>query len=290
MQKSPSKAKMKNVPILVLIFFSYALIGQQLSFNNELVDTIFIKAHSGSYRSDNRGTTTGEAEIISLIFDTIENHYVIERFYRDKYKRTFRPDTIKIRKKYFKSKVGKSIDSKRIQALLTSLSTKKSCKELLEQIDTTKLKSFLTERHISKAAKWHGVNWHFRRKYSSKKENGEFFKSCQSIDTLKVYLSEQFYKTDYGTVNNAWSIFNIWISTDSLEHRFEGKYPNPVKQPWYNHSAYSSTLAEIVPNLNINQSLYKLLPRGFLLKETITTKALAADFITWYFRRRDIKY
>jgi hypothetical protein len=281
---------MKNTLILILTFLSLSVFGQQLQFNGKLVDTIFIKSHRSVYQFDDSGTTKGKADVISLTFDSNQNHYIIDRFYRDEYKRTFRPDTIKIETKVYKSEIGKEINNEKIESLLISLSNNGSSKDLFKQIDTTELKGLITEKQIRKVAKWYDIDWEFKRRYSSKEENIKFFKSCKSIDTLKIYLSERFDSSGYVVVTDYSNTINIWISTDKSEYRFEGKYPNPIKQPWYNHSDTSQTFGQAILSLEINKSLCELLPKDFLLKETISNEALVNDYITWYFERREMKY
>ena len=284
------QAKMKNTLTIILFILSYSVFGQQLQFNGQLVDTIFIKSHRSVYQFDDKGTTKGKADIISFVYDSNQNQYVIDQFYRDEYKRTFKPDTIKLETKVYKSEIGKAIEIDRIESLLTSLSTNARNRNLFAQVDTTELKVFINEKQIRKVAKWYDIAWQFKRKYSTKEQNEEFFTSCKSIDTLKIYLKERFDTSGYVMVTDYSNTINIWISTNTTEYRFEGKYPNPVKQPWYNHSDTSLTLGQPILNLKINQSLTELLPKDFLLKETISNEALVNDYITWYFERREMKY
>ncbi len=281
---------MKNTLTLILTILSYSVFGQQLQFNEQLVDTIFIKSHRSVYQFDEKGTTKGKADIISFTYDINQNQYVIDQFYRDQYERTIRPDTIKLESKVYKSEIDKEIDVDKIKSLLTSLSTTVSNRNLFTQVDTIELKGFLTEKQIRKVAKWDDIDWKFKRRYSTKEENKEFFKGCKSMDTLKIYLSKRFDSSGYVMVTDYSNTINIWISTNKAEYRFEGKYPNPVKQPWYNHSDTSQTFGQPILNLKINQSLSELLPKDFLLKETISNEALVNDYITWYFERREMKY
>lgn len=281
---------MKNTLTLILIILSYSVFGQQLQFNGQLVDTIFIKSHRSVYQFDDKGTTKGKADIISFTYDSNQNQYVIDQFYRDEYKRTFKPDIIKLKTKIYKSEIGKEIDVDKIESLLTSLSTAVSNPNLISQVDTAELKDLLTEKRIRKVAKWYDIAWQFKRRYSTKEQNSEFFDSCMSTDTLKIYLKERFDTSGYVMVTDYSNTINVWISTNKAEYRFEGKYPNPVKQPWYNHSDTSQTFGQPILNLHINQSLCELLPKDFLLTETVSNEALVNDYITWYFERSKMKY
>jgi hypothetical protein len=281
---------MKNSLTLILTILSFSVFGQQLQFSGQLVDTIFIKSHRSVYQFDDKGTTKGIADIISFTYDSNQNQYVIDQFYRDEYKRTFEPDTIQLETNVYKSEIGRTIEFDKIELLLAALSTKGSNPDLFTQVDTVKLKESLTEKQIRKIAKWNDIAWQFKRRYSMKEQNTEFFNGCKSIDTLKIYLAERFDTLGYVIVTDYSNTINIWISTNKTEYRFEGKYPNPVKQPWYNHSDTSQSLGLAILNLEINHSLCELLPKDFLLKETISNEALVNDYINWYFERRKMKY
>ncbi len=281
---------MKNTLTLILTILSFSVFGQQMQFHGQLVDTILIKSQRSVYQFDNNGTTRGKADFISLTFDHDKSQYLIDRFYRDEYKRTFQPDTIKLETKVFKSKIGKEIKFDKIESLLTSLSTNSSSKNLFTQVDTAELKGLLTEKQIRKVAKWYDIDWEFKKRFSTKEENNAFFKGCKSMDTLKIYLSERFNTLGNVKVTDYSNTINIWISTNKTRYRFEGKYPNPLKQPWYNRCDTAQTFELAILNLDINQSLHALLPKDFFLKETISNEALVNDYITWYFERRKMKY
>ena len=139
-------------------------------------------------------------------------------------------------------------------------------------------------------AKRHGVYWHFRKRYSTKSENELFFKQCLSIDSLQSYLITNFKSLGYPMITDYSNTINIWISTNQKEYRFEGKYPNHIKQPWFNHSDTTSLLPNSILNLSINNSLLYILPKDFLLKESITNKALIDNYIVWYFEKRGMIY
>lgn len=279
---------MKTTLTFLLITWSCSLFAQQLQFNEQLVDTVIIKSHRSVYQFDDKGTTKGEADIISITFDRDGKQYVIDRFYRDEYKRTIDPDTLKLQTKVYQSEIGKTVDLEHIKSLLISLSPGENHPHVWTQIDPTKLSGLLTEKRIRKVAKRYGIAWEFKRRYSSREENVAFFNGCKSMDTLKIYLEERFDTLGYMMVTDVSNTINIWISTAQAEYQFEGKYPNPIKQPWYNHSDTSQIFPQAILNLEINQCLYELLPEDFLLKKTISNEALVDDYISWYFERRDM--
>jgi len=281
---------MKVQLIIILTFLSAISIGQQLEFNDELVDTIFIKSHRSVYQFDDKGTTKGKANILSIVFNPSLNTYLVNQYYQDEYARTCKPDTIQLKNKNLINKIEKKISNNDLENLLRSLVEDIDSNSLINQIDTTAFLEYVTEKKIRKIAKWYKISWYFKRRYSTKEENKSFFSSCRSTDTLKVYLNNRFDTKGYIMVTDVSNTINIWISTSYSEYCFEGKYPNPVKQPWYNHSDTSQLFATPILNLEINKSLIAILPNEFLLTNTISNEALFDDYITWYFERREMKY
>jgi len=277
---------MKIQLIILLTLLSTIIFGQQLKFKGELVDTIFIKSHWSVYQFDDKGTTKGKANVFSIVFDFKLNDYVINQYYQDEYVRTIRPDTIKIKTKDLNKGLKKNVAETKLEKLLNSLNKNVEPKDLINQIDTVAFKEFVTAKQIKRIAKTHKIDWEFKRKYSTKEENLAFFKSCKSVDTLKLYFTERFDDVGYVVITDVSNTYNIIISTTNSEYQFEGKYPNPVKQPWYDHSDTSQNLPSIILNLNINKSLKKILPENFWQINTISDEMLFNDYITWYFKRR----
>jgi len=252
-----------------------------------MVDTIMIKSHNSSFQFDKKGTTKGKADIYKIYFDSLDKKYIKHKYYRDEYRRTFRPKSFKINTTKRKNK--NDINQTDLQDLITAMSVNIDSNKLIEQIDTSQIKELITKNRIKKIAKWYEIDWHFKRRYATNEENKKFYKECQSIDTFKLYLANQFNNKFYTIVTDYSNTINIWITTTTSEYRFEGKYPNPVKMPWYNHNSYTkNTLAKPIVNLNINKSLVSILPKDFLLRKSITIEALVDDYLEWYFKRRDM--
>lgn len=275
---------MKLFLIAISTFLYNISYAQQLSFNGELVDSIFIKSHKSVYQFDKKGTTIGNANILSLVFDRKENQYVVNHFYEDKYKRTFNPDTINLKNRDLNRKKVQDIGPIVLSELLKALNTNINPDSLIYQIDTTALFNYVTEKRIKSIAKKYRLDWYFKPKYSTRDENKQFFNSYKSIDTLKLYLIDKYHDKGYVVITDYSNTINIWVSTSKKEYRFEGNH-NPIKQPWYNHSDRSMHSTTSVLNIDINKSLLKILPTHFLLTKSISESALYDDYIKWYFKR-----
>lgn len=272
--------------VLAMSLCSPELKAQRLFFHSQPVDTIIIKSEYGVYQFDEKGTTKGELDYFVLAFDPVHQSYFIKQYDRDKFSASMKTQELKIKTKKFQSEIGKKVESEKLKLLLNALSQEEINSPLISQVDTNKIKSLLTEATVKEIAKWFKIDWRFKKKYATKEENASFFKHCTSIDSFKLYLLKRFDTSGYAMVTDYSNTFGIRIKTNNAKYRFEGKYPNPVKQPWYYHKTNSIIESEMIVNLNINKYLCELLPEKFLLKETISEEALVNDYIKWYFERR----
>lgn len=277
----------KTLPYL-LSFLYCSLYGQQLEFRGNVVDAIVIESNESIYQFDQNGTTNYTSDVHSIVYNSTSTRYFVDRSYREKSNQSRSGDSREFKINEYNGEIGKKVSSEKLKILLTALSANAVQENLMNQIDTTKLNDFLIEKHIRKVAKSSGIGWYFRRRFSTKEENIEFYNSLKSLDTLKLYLKERFMDTGYPTTSDYSNAINIRVSTTKRDYWFEGKYPNPIRLPWYDHNFKSTKLPKPIVSPRINQVLFDLLPRKFLLKETISNKALAKDYILWYFKRRQL--
>jgi hypothetical protein len=280
---------MKGTFTIILLFCFSVLFGQQLKFNNENVDSIVIKSDVGAYQFDDKGTFKGKQETIIISYDKVLSQYVTKNCYLDNYEFETKTEINRVKTKIKKPGIGKQIDSSQIMGLLNGLSQNKNTLSVINLIDSIEFRNLVNEKRIRKVAKKYKIDWQFRMKYTTKTENQVFFKSCQSLDTLKIYLSERFDSAGYVMITDYSNTINVIVSTTKKEYRFEGKYPNPLKQPWYNYSDTTDLLNSAILNLDINISLDNILPNDFLLRKSISKEALIDDYLVWYFERREMK-
>jgi hypothetical protein len=251
----------KQILILIGLTFSLSVTGQQLTYMGDYVDTLKIISNSSYYHFDDRGTTTGTYDEYILVFNKEKNNYILNPYQRTEYKFTFKPDT-----SYRKEKIlnqGLVVDRLLISDLLKQLEIT-YLKPTFDNIGITN-EEFLKltdKKHIIQVAKWHKTDWHFKRAYSTKEQNV--------------------------MVTDVDDHFDVIISTDKNNYRFEGKYPNSFKQPWYNRSDKSSFASTSVLNFSINSALVAILPDKFSRLETLKFEALTNEYIEWYLKRRGI--
>jgi hypothetical protein len=273
--------------IYIGLLISISATGQQLTYKGDLVDTLKIMSNSSYYHFDTCGTTTGIYDEFVLVFSKEKNNYVLSPYQKTEYKFTFKPDTSFIKVKVIKQ--GVVVDRLLISSLLEQFEITYR-KPSFDNIGMT-TEAFLKltdKKHIIQVSKWHDTDWHFKKSYATKEQNEIIFKGCQNTDTLNLYLSTAFDTSGYVMVTDVDDHFDVVISTENNNYRFEGKYPNSFKQPWYNRSDKSVFASTSVLNFSINSAIVAILPDKFSRLETLKFEALTNEYIEWYLIRRGI--
>lgn len=280
---------MRVVPILYLWSINCSLFGQ-IDFRGNAIDTILIKSHRSAYQFDEKGTTLGESDNLIVAFSNSSNGYEVIDYYKDTYTSTIHPDTLIIRTVHFTGSTLQKIPDSTMQRLALALDHSVSPLDAFDQITGHSFTQHVHAGSIRKSARIHGLKWMLKRRYSTRRETEEFITSCTSEDTLALYLYSRFENTGYIVITDASRNFRVRVVTQFGDHHFEGKYPNPLKQPWYDHSDLSQPFPIDVLNLNINFALEEMLPVDFFLRKDITRKALYEDYIRWFFEHRGWVY
>jgi hypothetical protein len=264
-------------------------LAQTVQYNREQLDTLQIQSHLGAYQFDDIGTTKGKTETLTITYSKEKKNYVISDYTEMKYEGTFKPRSFDSKTKTIKKKIGTVINDTLVTQLTMALTSSENPRKTFSELTDKALSSYVKKKTILEVAKWYNLEWRFKMSYSTREENQAFYRSCQSLDTFKVYLSERFDSTGYSITTDYFNSIDIRVVTEKSEYNFEGQYPKPVKQPWYNKSE-STFFAPSILNFSINRSLELILPNDFLLKSTISEEALMFDYMTWYFERRNMKY
>lgn len=272
---------------IIALCFS-ASTAQQLKYKATEVDSIDITSTIGAYQFDEKGTFETTSQTLLISYNKQLNAYLTEKCFTYHSVYESETETTKERTKYKKNETGKKVDSVLFNELLIALSDEDSAD--LDYIDSTQWRLLVTDKRIRSYAKKRDLDWQFKRRYSTTDENDVFFESCKSYDTLKLYLRKRFIMEPYGILFDYYNSVFIEIYTKNKIYNFEGTFTNHLRQPWYDHSDSTVDLWDIdgIVNLNINKVLEKLLPEGFLLKNSISREALVDDYLTWFFERRDM--
>jgi hypothetical protein len=265
---------------------SNTVFGQQINFRGFPVDTISISSSSGCSSFDHKGTWSGSDCFYIIAFDKTTNNYLVADFMKVSLRGTIKPQTITRKIKHSKQEKGKEILNADLETLFSAFNLKCN-KSTFENsgYDKQKFLSLTDDRHILKVANEYKQDWHFRKSYSSKEESKKIFDGCQNIDTFNLFLASKFDTSSYVIVTDVWDKIEVRIVTASKSFLFEGKYPNPFRQPWYDESA---KIPASIVNLNINKSLALILPERFYGRNSLVLRELTYQYIKWYLQRRKI--
>jgi hypothetical protein len=278
---------MRHIITIIFICSTTIIFGQRLFFAGNAVDTLKINSNSSYYHFDTFGTSTGTKDEYVIVFENNTNQYVIDIYQRTEYKVTFKPSNSTSKSKILARR--QKIKNDFLKNLLTELQTKSVPPNFNNIGLTAEMFNKLTDKkHIIKIAKSQDADWHFKKKYSTGDQNTLFFKNCQNVDTFNLFLKTAFDTTEYVMMTDASDEFDIYISTNKTKFSFEGKYPNPYKQPWYDHTDKSKYLPSAILNLSINSALVNILPDNFTSLWTIKIESLTNEYLMWYLKRKRI--
>ncbi len=278
---------MKNLLIiLIVLIIAQTGFGQSLFFNDEIVDSIIISSYNGAFQFDEKGTTKGKEETLAITYSKTKNCFLISNHQLKTSLNTFKPPKEVHKTKKINKDVGSTIEKSLLSSLLESLSASSNPKDIADNLSQDIFYHYVNKKTIKSLAKKYKLGWHFSMRYTTKENNEAFFKECKSIDTLKIYLKERFDTLGYPIITDYFNgMFVKVITKTKNEYIFEGKYPNPIYQPWY----MDNGRLKIILNLNINKDLNDILPKGFLNKNTFSLKTFFDDYLQWKFIRNGIE-
>lgn len=274
---------MKYLLIIFLACCLEVVFAQQLSYKGELVDTILVTSLNSVYHFDKHGTTTGRVDSFMVVYNKDYSCY------KATYSRTHFTSVLSLDSFFMDRTMVRGnlkIDIDKVSCLLSQLETgsiKPDAKTL--DIDSNTLSRLANKNRILKIARRIKHAWKFAPAYSWPEENRTFFRACASIDSLNRYLALSIkFDTTYGyiMVTDYSDNYNLYITTTNNSCRFEGKYPNVFRQPWYNFCDKKEAFPAKLFNLNINRALAALLPKKFQNNSSLNTQSLIDKYIEWY--------
>jgi hypothetical protein len=268
------------------------LLRKPLHFFDEPVDSIFIQSHKKlEGHADQKFATKGRADYLKIEWSDFHKRYFVTSYYRDKYVSTRKPDTLKNSRKNL-LKEPYEIDIEALKGLLTAFNSNKSTQDLLMNLDTTELQNLLSDWRLIKTSHNFQTFYYLSMKHLGKSEGIPTLQDYHSSDSILSYLKERFDTNGYYTVVSGYKAdINLHICTKSETWHLQGKYPNPLNQPWYNLTdSISEDILFSILNFQINEYLLALLPEDFLFRNRLTLKALANDYISWYLKKQGMGF
>tara|TARA_B100000683_G_scaffold218264_1_gene214467 strand:- start:384 stop:1268 length:885 start_codon:yes stop_codon:yes gene_type:complete len=288
--------------ITLTLTISSSALSQRLNFNQGEIDSVIIHSYLGSGFYNNNGESVLKRNRICISYDSLAKTFRYN-YYKDikiiHYKSQKTPKKIGTEnRKYSNKKVNIGNLDSLLYAFCKQIPADQSLEDLKKDFEKDVSKSKILD-----VAKNHDADWHFKMKYTTKSKNKTFFNKCASLDTFQLYLESRFLNKDFMYITDYSNGFGVTLYTKDSTYNFEGTYPDPFKQPWFNENEIlvsKDTLTngsirgfiqrESVLNFNINKYLTLLLPNDFLLRQSISSDGLFEDYIKWYLKRRRIIY
>jgi len=127
-----------------------------------------------------------------------------------------------------------------------------------------------------------------KEEYKSKKSEKvvDAAKMLSDIRLFDEFLAVKFDTSSYAMVTDVWDDIDIWVITKSDSFRFQGKYPNTIKIPWYDFNTPEGLFPRSLVNPKINKHLLVILPKGFLRKEQLHLDRIIDQYIEWYLAKK----
>jgi len=273
---------MKTLLIFPIILFSFISFGQINKFKNEIVDTIKITSNIGVYMFDNKETSKGNSETLTIVYSNSKKCFFIDSYKKSTYEYSNNPESAIVNSKIIKKNASQMIADTLMVELLNGLSGNEKHIKIHKDI----FSKLVTERAIRKVAKKYNASHHFKLRFSTKEENQKIFNQIKTLDSLTIYLNDRFDSTSFSLgVTDYTNIIDIEIITKNNKYIYTGQFTRPLRQPW---QAYFQKENKLINNLRINFALEKILPKKFLNKKSISSDTFVNDYIAWCLMRNKL--
>lgn len=268
---------MKGIFILFTSIVFVSLHAQQLHFQNEPVEAIEISAFIKTHQWGWKDTTCDKQACCSIIFQEQTQSYQLSAYEKSKcssrYQRSKQVEKVKTLSK------SKFISNKLLSDLLKSFEAgtitpfSKNCGISKEQFD-----NLTNQDNLLKIIKKHKLKKNVLPTKFNNAEIVEISNVVQNIDTFELYLTTRIAKPTINKPINKSNRFVITINTRNDEYQFSASLIMSSYQPW--HVVKSGKPLSIqVLNFNTHQLLGTLLPKSFLLRDSLLPSALIEDYL-----------
>lgn len=270
------------IAVILLWINQSSLYGQIPIFRNDTVMRIEIYSSSGYYNFKKRANI-GKRD--TLIIKHFSNEWEIESHYREDITYILENDSFAIKGKDVKLR-NRQIPGKLIDSLLHELNQSYYPANHLHFGFHPDHFEVSSKRVSSTAKRSHWVL--DKEEYKSKKSEKavDAAKMLSDIRLFDKFLAAEFDTSSYAIITDVWDFVDIWVITKSNRFRFEGKYPNTIKIPWYDFGTPEELLLRSLVNPKINKHLLAILPKDFLRKEQLRLDRIIDQYIEWYLAKK----
>lgn len=239
--------------ITCLLICNICLYSQSLFAFGEKIDTIEFTSNQNHFLFDEKGSTKGLYEKLTISFDYMKNKYYISNYLKVKYLLQIRPAIKSIDSQIVKKHNGLRIDLDLLKNLVDALSDNRHPAQNLSIEAREDIVSKISRREVKRTGRRFGNDWFYKNRYSNRQDFINLVSACKSVDTFNIFLIENFDTTGYMIINDVSSTIDIFLRSNNHSFRYEGKYPNIYKQPWYSWSEDDHGLPRSILNFRINR-------------------------------------
>tara|TARA_R110002074_G_scaffold226957_2_gene398540 strand:- start:8 stop:856 length:849 start_codon:yes stop_codon:yes gene_type:complete len=267
---------------LILIILSGSLYSQSKTIEPSEIDSLIIESVISVY-SITKSRAKGIKDSLVIKTNVSKNEYYYSNYTRTKFTYNSNTKEEKRRKKDLKIKL--ELDTELINELISQLD---SFPNTEYEIDNHRLLELANKKRIFQLAKLYDIDWHFKKRFNSDEDIKSLYKSIQSLASFKIFIQNVF-TDDYGYNPTDYSNFiKLNIFEKNNVRTIYGYYPNPVKQPWLLEPKELGKEPSAILNLDINKTLFEILPSDFLNRNSISESALIDKYIIWNFRQQKL--
>jgi len=270
-----------NKYLFLLILLTSNLYSQSNKIELNEIDSLIVESLISTY-SISKSRAKGIKDSL-VIKKSLENDFYYSHYEREKYK--YYSKSKKWKKKKSKPKLKSELNSELISQLISQLD---SFPNNNFEIDSTRLIELANKKRILRIAKHYDIDWNFKKRFNSDKDIELLYKSVQSLESFKQFIQKVF-TNEYGYNPTDYSNYiRLTIFENNETRVVNGYYPNPVKQPWLLEPKELGKEPIPILNLEINKTLFEILPSDFLNRSSISEPALIDKYIVWNLRQQKL--
>ncbi|MDY2587240.1 hypothetical protein [Winogradskyella aquimaris] len=100
------------------------------------------------------------------------------------------------------------------------------------EIDSLRFKELVNKKRILEIAKFHDIDWYFKKRFNSIEDIESLYKSIQSIKSFNKFIRKVFTNNYSYNPPDYSNYIQLTIFEKNNIRVINGYYPNPVRQPW----------------------------------------------------------
>ena len=262
---------MKPLSQLVLLLFAV-----NYSSFCQLPDSVIIRYDQGHYHFGHSGRY-GAAEMIRFYRQQdssyrLVQHIMIGKHFDSATERSW-CDTLRFN-------VSRIVTASAIKKLLTELNTNR------DNYTADYVRTFLkrpSKKKIIDVAKRNDLYFMWEESYSSEiRALYRAVKRFKKLDSLLSTYKPPLFEEEMVVLTDVWHQFNITVIAENKISEYRGQFVGILGQPVYRFDNGSLEKSQLTVNLEINNSIIKLVPSNSLVGNALDLNWVQEKYIKWY--------